>query len=119
MSNYGNQSQSIMQNPNTLTTAAGQVAQKQSNEQRSMTPIEERAQQLERELVMLNEAVLVLANRIDKVLTPVPEDCSNKAGGIGQPSPPQSAMTRALDYAIRSVEIQRIELMKLAERVEL
>jgi len=118
MSNYGNQSQSIMQNPNTLTTAAGQVAQKPSNEQRSMTPIEERAQQLEKELVMLTEAVSVLASRIDKVLCPVP-DQDGKLGGIGQPSPPQSAMTRALDYAINSIAIQRIELIKMAERVEL
>jgi len=115
MSNYGNQSQNTL-NQQSFKAEANFV--KAQEPIRGMTPIEERAQQLEKELAMLGEAVSNLAVRIDKVLTPVQEDC-NKGGGIGQPSHPQSAMTRALDYATRSVEIQRIELVKLAERIEL
>jgi len=114
MSNYA--TGQIMQNQQSYKAEEAFI--KSQEPIRSIAPIEERAQQLEKELVMLGEAVSVLASRIDKVLTPVPEDC-NKDGSIGQPSPPQSAMTQALNYAIRSIGIQRIELVKLAERVEL
>jgi hypothetical protein len=115
MSNYGNHN--LMQNQYKVQHES-EVQMKQSTEQRCLSPIEERAQQLEKELVMLAEAVSCLAGRIDKVMAPVTEQ-DGKLGGIGNPQPPQSAMTRALDYAIRSIEVQRIELMKMSERVEL
>lgn len=82
------------------------------------TPIEQRGEQLEKELHALNEAVSVLANRINKVLTPEVENPCAK-DGIGAPGPSVSQLASAFDYAINSVRIQRMELARLAERVEL
>lgn len=88
------------------------------NQAKSRSPIEQRGEQLEKELHALNEAVSMLANRINKVLTPEVENPCTKDDTC-TPMPSVSQLASAFDYAINSVRIQRMELARLAERVEL
>lgn len=82
-----------------------------------LSPIEERAQQLEKELLALSEVVDQLSKKLDRIMMPdTPPTTDVK---IGTPTPVTSALTRAFDYAVNSVVMQRIALAKLIDRIEL
>lgn len=100
----------LKQNPESMQKVCSEIP-------RPISPIEERAQTLEKELFALAEVVTALAGRIEKVMTPAIDDSAKN--GIGTPSAPMSPMTRAFDYAINSVVAQRIELARMIDRIEL